>query len=125
VLDYKIKELKLQIAPRENEITVMQRQIEDMDLELEQYHKSNLALNLMIGPLPFVPPPPLATHSHPPFLPSSFPPSPLQVNSNSSSKVFAKSCSHRQLVWKSTRSFLNASCVICKRCGLSVTTTPP
>lgn len=27
----------------------MQRQIEDMDLELEQYHKSNLALNLMIG----------------------------------------------------------------------------
>lgn len=49
VLDYKIKELKLQIAPRENEITVMQRQIEDMDLELEQYHKSNLALNLMIG----------------------------------------------------------------------------
>jgi cilia- and flagella-associated protein 57 len=51
VLDYKIKELKLQIAPRENEITVMQRQIEDMDLELEQYHKSNLALNLMIGEL--------------------------------------------------------------------------
>lgn len=49
MLDYKIKELKLQIAPRENEITVMQRQIEDMDLELEQYHKSNLALNLMIG----------------------------------------------------------------------------
>jgi hypothetical protein len=48
-LDYKIKELKLQIAPRENEITIMQRQIEDMDLELEQYHKSNLALNLMIG----------------------------------------------------------------------------
>lgn len=51
MLDYKIKELKLQIAPRENEITVMQRQIEDMDLELEQYHKSNLALNLMIGEL--------------------------------------------------------------------------
>ena len=51
VLDYKIKELKLQIAPRENEITIMQRQIEDMDLELEQYHKSNLALNLMIGEL--------------------------------------------------------------------------
>lgn len=54
VLDYKIKELKLQIAPRENEITVMQRQIEDMDLELEQYHKSNLALNLMIGKLYFI-----------------------------------------------------------------------
>lgn len=51
MLDYKIKELKLQIAPRENEITIMQRQIEDMDLELEQYHKSNLALNLMIGEL--------------------------------------------------------------------------
>jgi cilia- and flagella-associated protein 57 len=51
VLDYKIKELKLQIAPREAEITTMRKQIEEMDLELEQYHKSNRALNLMIGEL--------------------------------------------------------------------------
>ncbi len=51
VLDYKIKELKLQIAPREAEIATMRKQIEEMDLELEQYHKSNRALNLMIGDL--------------------------------------------------------------------------
>ena len=51
VLDYKIKELKLQIAPREHEIATMRKQIEEMDLELEQYHKSNQALNLMISEL--------------------------------------------------------------------------
>ena len=51
VLDYKIKELKQQIAPRETEINTMRKQIEEMDLELEQYHKSNAALNLMIGEL--------------------------------------------------------------------------
>lgn len=51
VLDYKIKELKLQIAPRETEIMTMRKQIEEMDLELEQYHKSNRALNLMIAEL--------------------------------------------------------------------------
>lgn len=36
VLDYKIKELKRQIEPRENEISDMRNQIEEMDLELEQ-----------------------------------------------------------------------------------------
>ena len=51
VLDYKIKELKLQIAPREAEIATMRKQVEEMNLELEQYHKSNLALNLMIEEL--------------------------------------------------------------------------
>jgi cilia- and flagella-associated protein 57 len=51
VLDYKIKELKLQIAPRESEISTMLKQGEEMNLELEQYHKSNLALNLMIDEL--------------------------------------------------------------------------
>jgi len=51
VLDYKIKELKLQIAPRENEINTMRTQISEMDLELDQYHKSNEALNLMIEEL--------------------------------------------------------------------------
>merc|ERR1712023_12718 len=51
VLDYKIKELKRQIEPRENEITDMKEQIKEMDSELEQYHKSNAALDLMIGTL--------------------------------------------------------------------------
>lgn len=51
MLDYKIKELKLQIAPRENEINTMRTQIGEMDLELDQYNKSNLALNLMIEEL--------------------------------------------------------------------------
>lgn len=50
-MDYKIKELKLQIAPRENEINTMRTQIGEMDLELEQYNKSNQALNLMIEEL--------------------------------------------------------------------------
>jgi hypothetical protein len=51
VLDYKIKELKLQIKPRETEINTMRKQIEEMNLELEQYHKSNLSLNLVIEEL--------------------------------------------------------------------------
>ena len=50
-LDYKIKELKRQIEPRENEIADMAQQIKEMDQELEQYHKSNAALDLMIGEL--------------------------------------------------------------------------
>jgi len=51
VLDYKIKELKRQIEPRETEIANMKHQIKDMDRELEQYHKSNAQLDLMIGDL--------------------------------------------------------------------------
>ena len=51
VLDYKIKELKQQIVPREAEIAAMRKQIEEMDLELEQYHKSNQALRMMINEL--------------------------------------------------------------------------
>jgi len=51
VLDYKIKELRRQIEPRMNEIADMQRQIKEMDQELAQYHKSNAALDLMIGEL--------------------------------------------------------------------------
>ena len=46
-----IKELKRQIEPRENEIADMAQQIKEMDQELEQYHKSNAALDLMIGEL--------------------------------------------------------------------------
>jgi hypothetical protein len=43
--------LKLQIVPRENEIATMRKQIEEMDLELEQYHRSNSSLNMMIKEL--------------------------------------------------------------------------
>ena len=37
VLDYKIRELKLQIEPREKETAALRRQSEEMALELEQY----------------------------------------------------------------------------------------
>lgn len=43
--------MKLQIVPRENEIATMRKQIEEMDLELEQYHRSNSSLNMMIKEL--------------------------------------------------------------------------
>ena len=51
VLDYKIKELKRQIEPRENEIADMRRQIKEVDAELEAYHRSNAELDLLIGSL--------------------------------------------------------------------------
>jgi cilia- and flagella-associated protein 57 len=51
VLDYKIRELKLQIAPREQETAALRRQSEEMALELDQYHKSGLALELMLNEL--------------------------------------------------------------------------
>jgi len=51
VLDYKIKELKKQIEPREVEIMDMKEQIKDMDSELERYHKNNSALDLTISDL--------------------------------------------------------------------------
>jgi chromosome segregation ATPase len=51
VLDFKIKELKRQIEPRENEIADMRRQIKEVDTELETYHKSNAELDLLIGSL--------------------------------------------------------------------------
>lgn len=37
VLDYKIKELKKQIEPREEEIAEMKEQIKEMDGELERW----------------------------------------------------------------------------------------
>ncbi|RLN73362.1 hypothetical protein BBJ28_00023607, partial [Nothophytophthora sp. Chile5] len=49
VLDYKIKELKRAIEPRENEIADMKTQIKEMDRELELFHKSNAQLDLLIG----------------------------------------------------------------------------
>jgi hypothetical protein len=41
VLEYKNRELKGQIEPRESEIGEMRAQIADMDGELERYHRSN------------------------------------------------------------------------------------
>ncbi len=51
VLDYKIKELKKQIEPRENDIQAMTSQIKEMNVELENYHKSTLELELSIDDL--------------------------------------------------------------------------
>jgi len=48
VLDYKIRELKKQIEPRENDIKQMNLQIGKMDEELANYHKSNTDLKLQI-----------------------------------------------------------------------------
>ncbi|KAJ3293662.1 Cilia- and flagella-associated protein 57 [Borealophlyctis nickersoniae] len=51
VLDYKIKELKRQIEPREQDIQGMTYQIKEMDVELEHYHKANSNLELAIADL--------------------------------------------------------------------------
>eukprot|EP00958_Prasinococcus_capsulatus_P018476 scaffold2162_cov398-Prasinococcus_capsulatus_cf.AAC.5 len=51
VLDYKIKELRKQIEPREIVISDMKKQIEEMDQELENYHQSNANLDLTISDL--------------------------------------------------------------------------
>ena len=48
VLDYKIKELKKQIEPREREIRANQEQIHEMESELERFHKSNTQLELAL-----------------------------------------------------------------------------
>lgn len=45
VLNYKIKELKKQIEPREDEIKVM-KQIQEMEAELEHFHKRKTHLEL-------------------------------------------------------------------------------
>lgn len=51
VLDYKIKELKKQIEPRENDIHAMTTQIQEMNIELENYHKSTSEIDLSIADL--------------------------------------------------------------------------
>jgi chromosome segregation ATPase len=51
VLDYKIKELKKQIEPRERDIQSMNQQITEMDEELEGYHKTTSELDLQISDL--------------------------------------------------------------------------
>jgi len=49
VLDYRIKELKRQIEPREREIRALRKQIKEVDAELEEYHALNARLDEKIG----------------------------------------------------------------------------
>jgi len=49
VLDFKIRELKEQIEPRQLEIAHMREKIKEMDDELEKYHKRNAHLDEVIG----------------------------------------------------------------------------
>ena len=51
VLDYKIKELKRQIEPREEDIRTMTGQISDMGNELSHYSATNNGMQLTIGDL--------------------------------------------------------------------------
>ncbi|CAK0790838.1 unnamed protein product, partial [Prorocentrum cordatum] len=51
VLDYKIKELKAQIDPKNDSIAEMKRQIQAMDADLEDYHRKNKQLQLSIEQL--------------------------------------------------------------------------
>merc|ERR550514_437265 len=48
VLDYKIKELKSQIDPKNDYIAEMKTQIQAMDADLEDYHKRNKQLTVNI-----------------------------------------------------------------------------
>merc|ERR550514_1664710 len=43
VLDYRIKELKAQIDPKNDDIAEMKQQIQAMDAELEDFHRTNNA----------------------------------------------------------------------------------
>merc|ERR1719163_1424255 len=51
VLDYKIKELKMQIDPKNDDIAGMKQQIRAMDGELEDYQRKNKQLALDISQL--------------------------------------------------------------------------
>jgi len=51
VLDYKIKELKAQIDPKNTSISEMKQQIRAMDFELEEYQRKNKQLALDISQL--------------------------------------------------------------------------
>merc|ERR1712125_201900 len=44
VLDYKIRELKAQIDPKNDSIAEMKKQIQAMDSDLEDYHRKNKQL---------------------------------------------------------------------------------
>lgn len=51
MLDYKIKELKKQIEPLNQEIADMRGQIKEMDGELERYHKTCASQDLVVTEL--------------------------------------------------------------------------
>eukprot|EP00929_Paragymnodinium_shiwhaense_P023266 TRINITY_DN1460_c0_g2_i1.p1 TRINITY_DN1460_c0_g2~~TRINITY_DN1460_c0_g2_i1.p1 ORF type:complete len:1226 (+),score=432.73 TRINITY_DN1460_c0_g2_i1:97-3774(+) len=51
VLDYKIKELKAQIDPKNDSIAEMKKQIQAMDADLEDYHRKNKQLRVNIEQL--------------------------------------------------------------------------
>eukprot|EP00397_Hematodinium_sp_SG-2012_P003973 GEMP01003983.1.p1 GENE.GEMP01003983.1~~GEMP01003983.1.p1 ORF type:complete len:1382 (+),score=370.47 GEMP01003983.1:167-4312(+) len=51
VLDYKIKELKSQIDPKNQDISSMKEQIQEMDRDLEDYHRKNKQLQVDIEQL--------------------------------------------------------------------------
>merc|ERR1719156_429529 len=51
VLDYKIKELKAQIDPKDDDIATMKRHIQSMDSDLEDYHRKNKQLQVNIEQL--------------------------------------------------------------------------
>merc|ERR1712070_542573 len=51
VLDYKIKELKAQIDPKNDSILQMKKKIQEMDELLEDFHKKNKQLQLDITQL--------------------------------------------------------------------------
>eukprot|EP00931_Biecheleriopsis_adriatica_P073734 TRINITY_DN47969_c0_g1_i1.p1 TRINITY_DN47969_c0_g1~~TRINITY_DN47969_c0_g1_i1.p1 ORF type:complete len:1245 (+),score=388.72 TRINITY_DN47969_c0_g1_i1:82-3735(+) len=48
VLDYKIRELKAQIDPKNDSIAEMKKQIQAMDADLEDYHRKNTQLQVNI-----------------------------------------------------------------------------
>ena len=51
VLNYKIQELKRMISPRKREIQDLREQMKEMEMELLQYHRANVALDLTISEL--------------------------------------------------------------------------
>lgn len=51
MLDYKIKELKRDIAPREMEITRLRKETNEMDKNLKHYNKINANLGYIVDDL--------------------------------------------------------------------------
>lgn len=51
VLDYKIKDLKRDITPRQNEIIKLKTQTNDMDIELKSFNRINANLGYLVDDL--------------------------------------------------------------------------
>lgn len=51
VLDYKIKELRKDIAPKQTQITSLKKQTEDMDIKLMEFNTLNANLGFMVDNL--------------------------------------------------------------------------